>query len=154
MPSTAQERVEVTDFNLAGPYAVAAPFAVDTVAVKGKRFEDAALLGVVRPDANATTTFHAPAPLPSLKEQKSVGVLSFYVNNADYVKLVSAFKELAKAYEPVVIENVEGEDKVEMLNGQAVTTQGSYTVITVSDEQMTQIVKAVETLRKKITEAL
>jgi hypothetical protein len=75
-------------------------------------------------------------------------------NNADYVKLVSAFKELAKAYEPVVIENVEGEDKVEMLNGQAVTTQGSYTVITVSDEQMTQIVKAVETLRKKITEAL
>ncbi len=82
-------------------------------------------------------------------------VLVHYMgNNVDNVKLVSAFKELSKAYEPVSIEVVEGEDKVELMDGQAVTTQGSYTVITVSDEQMTQIVKAVETLRKKITEAL
>lgn len=82
-------------------------------------------------------------------------VLVHYMgNNVDNVKLVSAFKELSKAYEPVSIEVIDGEDKVEMLDGQTVTTQGSYTVITVSDEQMTQIVKAVETLRKKITEAL
>lgn len=84
-----------------------------------------------------------------------MAVLVHYMGeNPDNVKLVSAFKELAKAYEPVTIENIEGEDKVEMVNGQAVTTQGSHTVITVSDEQMTQIIKAVETLRKKITEAL
>ena len=84
-----------------------------------------------------------------------MAVLVHYMgNNVDHVKLVSAFKELAKAYEPVSIETKEGEDKVEMVDGQTVTTQGSYTVITVSDEQMTQIVKAVETLRKKITEAL
>ncbi len=75
-------------------------------------------------------------------------------NNPNHVKLVSAFKELAKAYENIKIETVEGEDKVEEINGQSVSIQGSYTVITVSDDQMTQIVKAVETLRKKITEAL
>ncbi|MBQ1697599.1 MAG: hypothetical protein II075_06920 [Bacteroidales bacterium] len=84
-----------------------------------------------------------------------MAVLVHYMgNNVDNVKLVSAFKELSKAYEPVSIETKEGEDKVELVDGQAVTTQGTYTVITVSDEQMTQIVKAVETLRKKITEAL
>ena len=86
LPAVAQERVEVTSFNLAGPFAVAAPFASDTVDVQGKHFDEKTLLGVVRPDADATTTLSAPAPLPSLKEQKSVGVLSFYVNNADYVK--------------------------------------------------------------------
>jgi hypothetical protein len=86
---------------------------------------------------------------------KLMAVLVHYMGDKiDYVKLVSAFKELSKAYEPVVIENMDGEDKVEVVNGQTVTTQGSYTVITVSDEQMTQICKAVETLRKKITEAL
>ena len=84
-----------------------------------------------------------------------MAVLVHYMgNNVDHVKLVSAFKELSKAYEPVIIESIDGEDKVDMVNGQAVTTQGSYTIITVSDEQMTQIIKAIETLRKKITEAL
>jgi hypothetical protein len=70
------------------------------------------------------------------------------------VKLVSAFKELAKAYEPVVIEVIEGEDKTEEIDGHSVTTQGSNTIINVSNEQMIQICKAVETLRKKIAEAL
>ena len=84
-----------------------------------------------------------------------ITVLVHYMdNNIDRIKLVSAFKELAKAYEAVQIETVDGEDKVEEIDGQSVTIQGSYTVITVSDEQMIQICKAVETLRKKITEAL
>lgn len=86
---------------------------------------------------------------------KLITALVHYMgNNTDHVKLVSAFKELSKAYEPVVIENFDGEDKTETIDGQSITTQGSYTVITVSDDQMTQIIKAVETLRKKITEAL
>lgn len=84
-----------------------------------------------------------------------MAVLVHYMgNNLNYVKLVSAFKELAKAYDPVTIENIDGEDKVEIIDGQPVTIQGSHTVITVSDEQMIQICKAVETLRTKITEAL
>ncbi len=84
-----------------------------------------------------------------------MAVLVHYMgNNPDYVKLVSAFKELSKSYDPVSIETIDGEDKVEVINGQSVTTQGSHTVITVSDEQMIQICKAVETLRTKITEAL
>ena len=84
-----------------------------------------------------------------------ITVLVHYMgNNIDYVKLVSAFKELYKAYEQVSIETVDGEDKNEIINGQSVTIQGSHTIITVSDDQMIQICKAVETLRKKITEAL
>ena len=95
-----------------------------------------------------------------IASQKNIldGLMAMLVHymgdNIDHVKLVSAFKELAKAYEPVVIEVIEGEDKRELINGQYVTTQGTQTVITVSDEQMTQICKAIETLRKKITEAL
>lgn len=84
-----------------------------------------------------------------------MAILIHYMgNDLNYVKLVSAFKELAKAYEPVVIETIEGEDKTEEINGHTVTTQGSNTIITVSNEQMIQICKAVETLRKKIAEAL
>ena len=84
-----------------------------------------------------------------------MAVLVHYMgNDLNYVKLVSAFKELAKAYEPVVIETIDGEDKTELIDGHNVTTQGSYTVITVSADQMIQICKAVETLRKKIAEAL
>lgn len=82
-------------------------------------------------------------------------VLVHYMgNNVDHIKLVSAVKELSKAYEAVEIETIEGEDKEELVNGQYVTTQGTHTIITVSDEQMIQICKAVETLRQKITEAL
>lgn len=82
-------------------------------------------------------------------------VLIHYMgNDLNYVKLVSAFKELSKAYEPVVIETIEGEDKTEVVNGQSITTQGSHTVITASNEQMIQICKAVEILRKKIAEVL
>ncbi|MCR4560324.1 MAG: hypothetical protein K5685_09625 [Bacteroidales bacterium] len=84
-----------------------------------------------------------------------MAILIHYMgNNVNYVKLVSAFKELAKAYEPVVIEVIEGEDKTEEIDGHSVTTQGSNTIINVSNEQMIQICKAVETLRKKIAEAL
>ncbi len=84
-----------------------------------------------------------------------MAVLVHYMgNDVDYVKLVSAFKELEKAYQPVTIETIDGEDTEEVINGQLVRTQGSHTIITVADDQMIQICKAVENLRKKITEAL
>ena len=81
----AQEKQTIQEFNLAGPYAVGTPFAADTVNVQGKKFEETALLDAIKDDATATSTCK-PGLLPSLKEQNSVGVLSFYLNNNDYLK--------------------------------------------------------------------
>ena len=39
MMATAQVKTPVTEFNLAGPYAISAPFAIDTVDVQGKKFD-------------------------------------------------------------------------------------------------------------------
>ena len=75
----------VKEFNLAGPYPVSTPFATDTVGVQGKKFDDASLLDAVRTDITPTGTA-SPGLLPSLKDQKSVGVLSFYLNNSDFLK--------------------------------------------------------------------
>ena len=83
--ASAQEKQEIEAFNLAGPYAVGVPFAADTVNVQGKKFEESALLDGIKHDAVATTTCTSGL-LPSLKDQKSVGVLSFYLNNSDYLK--------------------------------------------------------------------
>lgn len=69
-------------------------------------------------------------------------VLVHYMgDNRDYIKLVAALKELMKAYQPVIVENIDNNGKASQ-------------VITVSDEDMIQICKAVENLRNKITEAL
>ena len=81
-------------------------------------------------------------------------LVKFMRNDANYVKMVAGLKELTKAFEVVTIENFDGEDKIEVVEGQKVTTQGSYSQITVSDEQMDQIVKAVEGFRKSISENL
>ena len=80
-----QHKTEVKTFRLAGPYAVAIPAAADTVDVQGKKFDETTLLGAVGLTADATTTYGG-AVLPSLKDSRSVGVLSFYVNNTSYVK--------------------------------------------------------------------
>ena len=82
--ASAQEKQTIEAFNLAGPYAIGVPFAADTVNVQGKKFEESALLEGIKHDAQATSTC-TPGLLPSLKEQKSVGVLSFYLNNSDYL---------------------------------------------------------------------
>jgi dipeptidyl aminopeptidase/acylaminoacyl peptidase len=81
----AQETTVVTDFNLAGPYAVIQPFAADSVDVKGRKFDDKSLLGSLDADAVPQTVFKG-AVLPSLKDSRSVGVLSFYLNNSSYLK--------------------------------------------------------------------
>ena len=81
----AQTKTEITEFNLAGPFAVSQPFATDTVSVGGQKFDEGSLLGAVAPDAAAKTGFSG-AIVPSLPDAKSVSVLSFYLNNSDYLK--------------------------------------------------------------------
>ena len=83
--ASAQVKTDVKEFNLAGPFAVSAPLSVDTVNVKGEKFDAKSLLGSLALTAEPTTTFSG-CVLPSLKDSKSVGILSFYVNNSDYLK--------------------------------------------------------------------
>ncbi len=83
----AQVKTTVSQFNLNGPFGVIAPFAADSVSVDGKKFDESSLLKGIscQPTEQGQTTVEAGL-LPSLKEQKSVGLLSFYVNNTDFVK--------------------------------------------------------------------
>ena len=76
---------QVKDFNLAGPFAVTAPVGMDTVNVNGRKFDEKSLMEGLALTAEPTTVFNGQV-LPSLKDSKSVGVLSFYVNNQNYVK--------------------------------------------------------------------
>jgi len=81
----AQQKVSVKEFRLAGPYAVAAPATSDTVDVNGRRFDEKSMMNAITLQADAAKTYSGTV-LPSLTDTKSVGVLTFYVNNADYVK--------------------------------------------------------------------
>ena len=85
----AQQKTEVTEFNLEGPYAVAVPFSADSVDVNGKVFDELSLMNALTlsnvTDGNSTVHLKG-ARLPSLDDQKSIGILSFYVNNANYLK--------------------------------------------------------------------
>ena len=85
MSATAQVKTEIKQFNQAGPFAVSKPFAIDTVDVKGKKFDDNVLLGGINQLAPTTQTFSG-AVLPSLEDSRSVGMLTFFVNNSDYLK--------------------------------------------------------------------
>ena len=83
--ASAQEKIQVKEFNLAGPFAVMAPVGMDTVDVNGKKFDEKSLMDDLSLSSQPTSVF-AGQVLPSLKDSKSVGVLSFYVNNQDYLK--------------------------------------------------------------------
>ena len=83
--ASAQVKTEVKEFNLAGPFAVNAPLSVDTVNVKGEKFDEKSLLQSLALTTQPTTTF-SDQVLPSLKDSKSVGLLTFYLNNSDYLK--------------------------------------------------------------------
>ncbi|WP_028902556.1 prolyl oligopeptidase family serine peptidase [Prevotella sp. P6B4] len=85
LSSMAQVKTAVSEFNVAGPYAIATPFAIDTVDVQGKKFDPNSQLGAIALTSQPTGKF-AGGVLPSLPDSKSVGVLSFYVNNADFIK--------------------------------------------------------------------
>ena len=82
---SAQVSTEVTEFLQAGPFAVAKPFAVDTVDVQGKKFDDNTLMNAISLSSPTATTFSG-AVLPSLSDSRSVGMLTFYLNNSDYLK--------------------------------------------------------------------
>lgn len=82
---SAQEKTVIREFNQAGPFAVGQPFASDTVDVNGKAFEAKSLLDAVSLSAPATGVFSGEV-IPSLADSRSVGVLTFYVNNSDYLK--------------------------------------------------------------------
>jgi dipeptidyl aminopeptidase/acylaminoacyl peptidase len=88
---SAQQKTEVAEFNLAGPYAVSTPFALDTVDVQGKKFDMRAEFDKVLPLGSALQRLEAlptcrAGRLPSLDDKQSVGVLSFFINNAEYLK--------------------------------------------------------------------
>ena len=85
MMATAQVKTPVKEFNLSGPYAISAPFAIDTVDVNGKKFDPTSLMGSIALTSKVNGKFDG-AVLPSLKDSKSVGLLTFYVNNADFIK--------------------------------------------------------------------
>lgn len=85
LPLSAQQTTVVREFNHAGPYAVTTPFTADTVDVNGKAFDAKSLLDAVSLSSSVTSKFSG-AVLPSLDDSRSVGVLSFYVNNTDYLK--------------------------------------------------------------------
>ncbi|MCH5311899.1 MAG: S9 family peptidase [Prevotella sp.] len=83
--ANAQTKTEIKQFNLSGPYAVAAPIAVDTVDVKGNKFDQKSLLNAINLTSPATGTFDGQV-VPSLENSKSVGLLTFYINNSYYIK--------------------------------------------------------------------
>lgn len=83
--ASAQQKTQVTDFRLAGPFKVAQPLSVDTVDVNGKAFDEASWLQTLPLTATPTQTYNGTL-VPSLGDAKSVGVLTFYINNSDYVK--------------------------------------------------------------------
>ena len=80
-----QQKTEIKEFNLSGPYPISAPYATDTVGVEGKKFDDKTLLNAVALDAPVSRVFQGEI-LPSLSDSRSVGLLSFYINNSSYLK--------------------------------------------------------------------
>ncbi|MDE6689223.1 MAG: hypothetical protein K2J86_05010, partial [Prevotella sp.] len=81
----AQEKTEVREFRLAGPYAVAEPVGMDSIDVNGKKFDQKSLLDGLSLAATPEGVFSGQV-LPSLADSKSVGLLTYYVNNTDFVK--------------------------------------------------------------------
>jgi dipeptidyl aminopeptidase/acylaminoacyl peptidase len=81
----AQVKTKVTEFNMAGPFAVQTPVGMDSVDVNGKKFDEKSLMDGLTLSVEPTTVFSGKV-LPSLKDSKSVGILSFFVNNKDYMK--------------------------------------------------------------------
>ncbi len=86
MTVSAQQKTEISKFNLSGPYGVSVPYAFDTVDVNGKKFNDKSFFGSLSLSATDNTSELKAGLLPSLDNQKSVGMLTFYINNSNYLK--------------------------------------------------------------------
>ena len=83
---SAQQKTTVSQMNQAGPWAVTTPFTADTVDVQGNKFDELSLLSGISLNGTAITKVWQGGLLPSLPHAKSVGVLSFYINNTSYLK--------------------------------------------------------------------
>ena len=64
--ATAQQKTEVKDFNLTGPFAVSAPLCADSVDLNGNHFDDMSILNGLNLTATSLTTNYNGALLPSL----------------------------------------------------------------------------------------
>lgn len=105
----AQQQTVVTRFNLSGPYAVSEPFAMDTVDVQGRKFDVKSMLNNIVLTSPVTTIFEGTR-LPSLGDSHSVGVLTFYVNNSDYLK--GKIKVKGPKNYKLYIDGVEGSEEL------------------------------------------
>lgn len=85
LSASAQHKTEVKEFNLAGPFKVQAPLALDSVDVKGKKYDSKSQMESLALTAEPNGTFCGEV-LPKLDDSRSVGVLTFYVTNSDYLK--------------------------------------------------------------------
>ena len=81
----AQHKTEIKEFNLSGPYRVTAPLSMDSVNVAGMKYDPASQLEAVSLTAEASATFSGQV-LPHVEGERSVGLLSFYINNSDFLK--------------------------------------------------------------------
>ena len=81
----AQHKTEIKEFNLAGPYRVTDPLSMDSVNVAGMKYDPASQLEAVSLTAEASATFSGQV-LPHVEGERSVGLLSFYINNSDFLK--------------------------------------------------------------------
>lgn len=80
-------RKSVTTFKLAGPFVVKVPYKVDSVNTKSVGFEDKLLLG----DQLSSSLLESGktwtgAVLPSIKDNYSIGILSFYLDGDSYME--------------------------------------------------------------------
>lgn len=85
LPVGAQQKTEIKEFNLAGPFRVQAPLSMDTVNVAGRKYDAASQLEAVPLTAEPTAIFNGQV-LPRIDGERSVGVLSFHINNNSYFK--------------------------------------------------------------------
>ena len=82
----AQETTTVVkSFRLAGPYAITVPYQTGDVDAKGRAFNDMTLLKSFKATESVKEEVWSGDVLPSLSDSKSVGQLTFGINNESYL---------------------------------------------------------------------
>ena len=83
---SAQETTTVVkNFRLAGPYAITVPYQTGNVDAKGRAFNDMTLLKGFKTTESVKEEEWSGEVLPSLADSKSVGQLTFGINNDSYL---------------------------------------------------------------------
>lgn len=86
LAAQAQHVTTVGEALLTGPYDVTAPAALDTVDINGKKFDNASLLDALPLQVTDNATVASLQSSLSASHEKQVGLLTFFVNNSDYLK--------------------------------------------------------------------